>query len=301
MDRLRLYEVFVRIVERGNLSAAARDLKLPQPTVSRLLKALEQQLGSRLIERDTHKMSLTEQGGLLYERARRLIDEFAFTEAAVRGSQTELAGTLRINAPVAFGEQVLAKLLANFQRLHPALEIELELNDRRVDLIEEGVDVALRFGRLDSVDLVAHKIALSKRVMVASPAYLKEHGTPRRAEDLERHNVLLYRLLDDVQALELVQGERRIKVPVRGNFRCSNGLAIVSLYEAGVGIGEAVEFLVHDALIAKRLVPILRGYRREPMEVHALHSPGRFVKPKVRALIESLKISLPEVQGFTRP
>jgi DNA-binding transcriptional LysR family regulator len=301
MDRLRLYEVFVRIVERGNMSAAARDLQMPQPTVSRLLKSLEQQLGARLLERDTHNMSLTEQGALLYERALRLIEEFAFTESAVRSSQTELTGTLRVNAPVAFGEVVLVRLLADFQRQHPALEIELELNDRRVDLVEEGVDVALRFGRLESLNLVAHKVALAKRVLVASPGYLKAHGAPRRADDLARHNVLLYQLLDDAQALELTRGEQRLKVSVRGNFRCSNGLALVSLYEAGIGVGEAVEFLVHEALLAKRLVPILRSYRREPMEVHAMHPPGRYVKPKVRALIEALKISLPEVHGFTRP
>jgi DNA-binding transcriptional LysR family regulator len=298
MDRLRLFEVFVRIVERGNLSAAARDLNLPQPTVSRLLKTLEQQLGARLIERDTHKMSITEQGALLYERARRLLDEFAFTESAIRSSQTELTGTLRINAPVVFGEIVLPPLLADFQHTHPGLELELDLNDRRIDLVEEGVDVAIRFGKLDSINLVAHRLCLAKRVLVASPSYLKTHDKLRRAEDLEHHNVLLFKLLDDAQAIELIREGKRIKVPVQGRARCSNGRVIAAWYEVGLGIGEAVEFLVHEALTARRLVRILPDCEREAMPVHALHPPGRYVKPKIRALIQLLQEALPKLPGF---
>jgi DNA-binding transcriptional LysR family regulator len=299
MDRLRLFEVFVRIVERGNLSLAAKDLNLPQPTVSRLLKTLEQQLGAKLIERDTHKMSLTEQGSMLYERARHLLEEVNATEEAIRNSQSEFKGVLRINAPVAFGEIVLPPLLASFQREHPELEFELDLNDRRIDLIEEGVDVALRAGKIDSLYLVAHHLAVAKRVWVASPAYLKKHGKPKNAQDLEKHTFLPYGLQADTQAIELKQGQERIKIAVKGQLRCNNGRVIATWNEAGLGISEAVEFIVHDAIASKRLVTVLPDFVREGLPIYALHAPGRFVKPKVRAFIQMLKESIPTVPGFT--
>jgi DNA-binding transcriptional LysR family regulator len=151
MDRLRLYEVFIRIVERGSLGAASRDLDLPQPTVSRLLKTLENQLDARLIERTTHRMNLTEQGALLYERAKCLVEEFEAVESSVRSTQAQLVGSLSVNAPVLFGEDVLAQLLADFQQEHPELEVALQLNDRRIDMVEEGVDLAIRFGIVGTV------------------------------------------------------------------------------------------------------------------------------------------------------
>jgi DNA-binding transcriptional LysR family regulator len=300
MDRLRLYEVFIRIVERGSLSAASRDLRLPQPTVSRLLKTLETQLDARLIERTTHRMNLTEQGALLYERARHLIEEFESVESSVRSTQAQLVGSLSVNAPVLFGEDVLAQLLADFQQEHPELEVALQLNDRRIDMIEEGVDLAIRFGEVGVENLVAHKLALANRIMIASPSYVAKHGSPRRPEDLAHHNVLLYGFYDDAQTLELWKKDKSVAIPVKGNFRCSNGRALINLYELGHGIGEAVEFSVHKSIEGKQLEQILKQWQRKPMLIHALHPPGRYVKPKVRTLIAYLQTHLPKLPGFMR-
>jgi DNA-binding transcriptional LysR family regulator len=298
MDRLLLYEVFVRIVERGNLSAAGRDLSMPQPTVSRHLKMLESQLGTRLLERTTHVVTLTEQGELMYERAKRLLEEYELTASAMQASQQELRGTIKVSTSIAFGQQFLAELLAEFQLTYPGIDVGLDLNDRFVNVVEEGIDLSIRFGKLPSLDLVAHKLGLARRVLVASPGYIKKFGAPKTAAELATHNVVLYGLLNDISALEILENGKLRTVNTQGGFQCNNGLAIVKLYELGIGIGEAMEALVSKSLDDGLLVRILPNCTRPPLEVHALHPPSRYVKPKVRALIEFLRRRIPNLPGF---
>jgi DNA-binding transcriptional LysR family regulator len=191
MDRLVAMEMFVRIVETGNFSAVARQLGTTQPTISKQLTALEQRLQTRLLNRSTRSISLTEAGAAYYERCRRIIDEVREAEGALGKLQSALSGTLHVNASIALGQIFLTPLLLTFQRQYPELAIELSLSDRYIDLVEEGADLAVRIGRLADSNLVARRLGSTRRVVVATPAYLAAHGTPKRPQDLVHHTCLL--------------------------------------------------------------------------------------------------------------
>src|SRR5262245_26775418 len=179
MDRIFLYEVFNRIVERGSISAAARDLNLPQSTVSRHLKTLEMYVRARLIERTTYSLKPTEQGARLYEKSRGMLDEFYATEASLRETRQAISGALRISAPLSLGESRLPPVIARMHDAYPQLTIYLDLTDRFVDLVEERIDVALRLGNLGNLDLVAKPVGFAARALYASPSYVKRFGLPR--------------------------------------------------------------------------------------------------------------------------
>src|ERR1700674_3110630 len=195
MDKLALMEIFVRIVETGSFSAVAREAGTTQPTVSKQMTALERGLKTRLLHRSTRSLSLTEGGAAYYERCRQIIDQVRAAETSLGALQGSLGGTLSVNSSVAFGQMFLSRLMLDFQALHPEVSVLLTLNDRYIDLVEEGIDVAVRFGRLSDSSLVARRLAGSPVAVVAAPSYLERRGVPRHPNELTRHHCLHYTYL----------------------------------------------------------------------------------------------------------
>jgi DNA-binding transcriptional LysR family regulator len=289
MDRLDAMEMFVRIVETGSFSAVAREMGTTQPTVSKQLTALEKRLGARLLQRSTRKLSLTESGQTYYERCKRIVDEVREAEGTLGKLQTSLSGSLHISASIAFGEIFLTPLVLQFQQRYPELSVELSTNDRFIDLVEEGVDVAVRIGRLSDSSLVARRIGSTRRIAVATPGYLLEHGTPRHPLDLTNHNCLLYSYLSTGNEWQFHGPEGEIRVRVSGSFKSNNGHALAEAVRAGVGIAMGPDWLMHARLATGEIQEILADYAPEALHINAVYPSNRLLSAKVRAFIDFLQ------------
>jgi DNA-binding transcriptional LysR family regulator len=299
MDRLVAMEMFVRIVETGNFSAVARQLGTTQPTISKQLTALEQRLQTRLLNRSTRSISLTEAGAAYYERCRRILDEVREAEGALGKLQSALSGTLHVNASIGLGQIFITPLLLKFQRQYPELAIELSLNDRYIDLVEEGVDLAVRVGRLADSNLVARRLGSSRRVVVATPAYLAARGTPNRPEDLAHHSCLLYAYLSTGNEWSFNGPDGEIRVRVRGDFKANNGDAIRQALLAGVGVAISPDWLIHDKLESGEVVALLPEFAPPPLDINAVYPSGRHVSTKVRTFIEFLQDEFKAIPAFS--
>jgi len=299
MDRLVAMEMFVRIVETGNFSAVARQLGTTQPTISKQLTALEQRLQTRLLNRSTRSISLTEAGAAYYERCRRILDEVREAEGALGKLQSALSGTLHVNGSIALGQIFLTPLLLRFQRQYPELAIELSLSDRYIDLVEEGADLAVRIGRLADSNLVARRLGSTRRVVVATPAYLAAHGTPRRPEDLAQHSCLLYAYLSTGNEWSFNGPDGEIRVRVQGNFKANNGDAIRQALLANVGVAMSPDWLIHDKLESGEVVVLLPEFTPPPLDINAVYPSGRHVSTKVRTFIEFLQEEFRAIPAFS--
>jgi len=296
MDRLTAMGLFVRIVETGSFSAVARETGMNQPTVSKQLSALEQKLKTRLLNRSTRQLSLTEAGSEYYEACKRILDEVREAEGNIGRLQGQLAGQLKVNTSIALGQMYVGPLTLKFQKLHPGLEVDLSLVDRFVDVVEEGIDVAIRVGRLTDSNLVARRLGKTRRVAVATPAYLKKHGTPKTPQELVNHNCLLYAYLSTGNEW-MFQGPdgQEIRVKVAGNFRANNGEAIRQAVLADLGIAVAPEWIALKDLESGTIKAILTNYSPTLMDIHAVYPSGRHLSAKVRAYVEFL---LQEFRGI---
>ena len=283
MDRLDEFAIFVRIVEDGSLVRAAKRLRRSAPTVTRALAALEDRIGVRLIDRTTRRLAPTEAGRALYERARAVVADYEAAAAGVR--EAPVRGLLRIAAPVQFGRRHVAPLAARFLDGHDGVEIELLLNDRNVDLIEEGIDVAVRIGALADSSLVARPVGHVRRQWVASPAYLAGHGTPREPADLARHEALLG---TSRGALEWTFGGRRRGAPTHlaGRLRVDDIETRLRLAREGRGVAQFLSYQVAEDLAAGRLVRLLRRFEAPPLPVQLLTKGRAHRAPKIDAFLD---------------
>lgn len=280
---------FVRAAALGGFSAAARELALTPSGVAKLVTRLENRLGVRLLNRTTRKLSLTAEGAAYFERARRIVADIEDAEAEVAAFRRRPKGLLRINVLVAFGRRQLIPALPRFLERFPEIQVDVELSDRRVDLVGKGVDIAIRLGELEDSSLVARKICDIERAICAAPAYLARHGTPRRPEDLLRHNCLS---VSDFPALrrwpfETRQGRKIIEVS--GNVSANGGEALLDLAVLGVGIIRLVDFVTAPEVAAGRLQPLLLDtHLGDTIPLHAVYAQGRHRSPKVAAMVEFL-------------
>ena len=282
LDRVTGMQVFCRVAALGSFSAAGRALGLSQTGVTKHVAALEARLGTRLLHRTTRRLTLTETGRTYLEACERILAEIDEAEAAAGAEGVEAHGTLRLNVPLSFGVREIAPALAEFSAVHPALTIELGLNDRRVDLIEEGWDLAVRIGTLADSGLIARRLTSSRLVACGAPAYFERHGTPRRPEELKNHNCLGYTLSD---SSGWRFGEQAY--PVSGTLRAPNGAALTAAAVASLGLIYQPTFLVAQALRAGTLVLLDFGAPAPVLPIHALMPPGR--RPaKTRAFVEFL-------------
>ena len=294
MDRsLSDMSVFAAVVETGGFTAAGRTLGLSKSAVSKQVARLEQRLGSRLLQRTTRRLSLTEAGAVFYEGCQRVLAEAEAAESAVTHLAGAVRGVLRINAPMSFGITHLAPMVAAFMERFPELEVELALNDRTVDLVEEGYDVGVRIGKLADSSLVARRLAPIRRAVCASPDYLAKHGSPTRPEELQGHRCLIYSYLDSprnwrFRPTDPDQGRAR-RVSVAGPLESNNGSVLAEAAAAGQGIICIPVFIVCDELSDGRLVEILPDWIEEhDLTLYAVYPERRHLAPKVRAFIDFL-------------
>jgi DNA-binding transcriptional LysR family regulator len=289
MDRLRAFEVFVAVVARQGFARAAEALDTSPANVTRYIADLEAHLGTRLLNRHSRKLSLTDSGQALYERARSILDEVAEAEALSASNTLQPRGRLRINAPVSFGILHLAPLWPKFLKKHPEVELEVSLIDRVVDLVEEGFDLGIRISRTGSTTHIARKLAVSRNIVCAAPAYLRQHGRPKAPADLARHACIGYTFSatgDDWHLFDAHGLEHVVKVP--SVMRANNGDTARAAALAGVGVIWQPSFLVGDDLRAGRLVPLLPGYRMADIDILAVYPSRRHLSAKVRVMIDFL-------------
>jgi DNA-binding transcriptional LysR family regulator len=289
LENLTDIAVFVRVVERGSFTLAADDLSLSRAAVSKYVSRLEQRLGARLLHRTTRRLSLTEAGAALFEASRGALERIEEAEAAVAHYQAAPRGRLRVSAPMSFGILHLGTAVAEFSRAYPDVTIDLKLDDRFVNLVEEGVDVAVRIGALTDSSLVARRIATTQAVACAAPAYLEDRGEPQTPEDLVGHDCLLYAYLSSANVWRF-QGPdgREIPVAVSGPMRVNNGILLADAASAGCGIVMGPSFYVASRIRSGELRRILKAYRPPELGIHAVYPQRDFVPPKVRAFVDFL-------------
>lgn len=290
LDRLTGMQVFVRTAQQGSLSAAARQLKMSPAMATKHVDALEERLGIKLFHRTTRKLSLNESGRQYLEFCLRILPDIEETEAAVSSQRIDVVGTLRLSAPISFGVRYIAPLVPEFSAMYPGVTVDLGLNDRYVDLIDEGWDMTVRIGRLADSRLIARRLAPTKMVVAATPAYLEAHGRPRRVGDLLDHNCLSYSLSDATGAREWIFGTRnQLRVPIRGNFITNNGDALVAAALNGQGILYGPDFLIADHVAAGRLELLPLDQPAYDMAgIFAVYPPDRRPPAKVRAMVDFL-------------
>ncbi len=291
MDQLGAMRTFVEIVDQGSLSAASRRLQVSLPVVVRTLAALERRLGVRLLNRTTRRIHLTEAGAEFYQRCKRIAAEVEEAEQAVSEQRRTPSGTLVVNAPVLFGRLHVSPLIGTFLERYSQLVVELTLSDRNVDIIEDGVDVAVRIGHLPDSSLAATQLGLTQRVLVASPAYLRRAGTPKAPEDLSKHNCLRFTGLTPGRAWHFVRAGREVDVQVSGNFASNSGDAVIETALQGRGIACVLSYQVTDHVASGKLRLLLQEFAPPPVPIHAVFAHPKLVSAKVRAFVDHLKHS----------
>lgn len=280
---------FVRVVEKGGFSPAARELGLTPSAISKLVTRMESRLGVRLLNRTTRRLALTPEGEAFFHRAQRILADIEEAENEVARFRARPRGKLRVNVGTAFGYHQLVPALPEFLARYPEMEVELTMTDRIVDLVEEGADVGLRTGHLADSSLVSRKICDMERVICASPAYLERHGRPGKPEDLLGHNCLVIAGTPQFQRWPFRFPEGVREVAVAGNVSASNAETLVQLAVNGLGIIRLADVVVGEAIAQGRLECVLAdSHHVEPLPLHAVFPHGRHRSPRVAALVEFL-------------
>jgi DNA-binding transcriptional LysR family regulator len=288
MDSLNAMEVFVRVVQSGSFSEAARALSLTPSAVSKQVSRLEDRLGARLINRTTRRLGLTEEGTAFFDRAQRILADVSEAEQAVTHLHGAPRGTLKLNAPVVFGRMHIAPLIPAFLQQHREVRLDFTVNDRFVDLLEEGLDLVIRIGELKDSSLIARRLATNRRVVVAAAEYLEKHGRPERPRDLAAHNCLIYLYRSTKNLWQFDGPEGPESVEVRGDVETNNAEVILELVRSGQGIALLPTWLVGQCLRGGHLLQVLKGYAAADSQIYAVYPPGRHLSPKVRAFVDHL-------------
>jgi DNA-binding transcriptional LysR family regulator len=290
MDRLQAMEMFVRVVETGSFSRAAQEFATTQPTVTKQVAAMEARLKVRLLNRNTRGVSPTEAGALYYERCKAIVRDTEEADSAVRTRQTLAQGLLRVGSSVAFGRRVLVPLALEFMRQHPQLRVDLSFEDRYTDLVAQGIDVAVRMGKLADSSLGARFLGANPWVLVASPAYLRKHGTPRKPAELSSHETLIYTSVQgsDVWRVVSPRGEAST-VPITARLRSNNLSAVLAAARSHLGVAALPWYVASDSLASGAVVEVLKGYSLPEQEIHAVYPSPKLVPQKVQAFIAYLQ------------
>jgi DNA-binding transcriptional LysR family regulator len=301
MDRLRAYEVFVTVVSRGSFTRAADALETSPANVTRYVNELEAHLGTRLLNRTSRRLSLTEGGESFYARCKSILDDVAETEGLVSSASVEPRGRLRINAPVSFGILYLAPLWPEFMRKYPDVELDVALIDRVVDIVDEGYDLAIRISRAGSTNHAARKLATSRNTLCASPAYLARCGYPAAPADLIEHRCIGYSYAATGDEWRLIDSESKAHtVKVNCHMHSNNGDTARAAALAGQGVIWQPTFLVGNDLRAGKLVQVLPEYRLPDIDILALYPSRRHLSAKIRAMVDFLVDAFGSVPPWDR-
>lgn len=293
MDQLKAMATFVRIADEGGFTAASRALDASVPAVVRSLAALEAHLGVRLFNRTTRRVVLTEEGRRYLEHCRQILTAVDEARRALRDESSAIAGPLMVTAPVMFGQLHVAPAVTRFVQRHRAVQVELVLLDRVVNLLDEGFDVGIRIGTLEDSSLVARPIGAVRRLVVASPGYLRRHGVPKHPRDLAWHEIV--RLSGSARQLSFHDDGKVFTVPVHGSLRCNHVPAVVDACVAGLGCGVLMSYQVDALVTAGKLKVVLARFEPPPRPVSLLVPHARMLPARTRAFVDWM---LRELRGF---
>jgi len=302
MDRIGDFHLFLRVLDLGSISAAARSLDLSAAVASQRLNRLEKALGVRLVQRSTRQLRVTPEGAALAEQARPLIEDLEALTSNLKKSAKDIAGTLRVTVPASFGTQYISPLLPTFLSQHPLLRVSIDLSDPMQDLVSEGFDLAIRIGHVPHSTLVARRLTTNRRVLCAAPAYLKRRGTPATPQELSDHDCLLMAGAKgprDVWTFRAPDGSETT-VRVRGRLESNMGEVVRDAALAGLGISLHSAWHVCEDLKAGRLKIVLPEYRLPESAIYAVMPPRRLVLPRARAFIDFLAAYFGETPPWER-
>jgi DNA-binding transcriptional LysR family regulator len=289
VGKFREISTFVEVVARGSLSAAARAEGIAPAMIGRRLDALEARLGVKLLQRTTRKLALTDEGAAFLEDCQRILGELEEAEGAVSERSVHASGHLSVSAPAGFGRQHVAPLLPSFLAEHRDVTVNLNLNDRVVDVVGEGVDVAIRIASLTDSNMVAVKLADNQRVLVASPAYLKRHGTPQTLADLARHNCLAMSSDGSQRGWTFREHGKIVTLKVAGNMVCNDGEVLHDWALSGKGLAWRSMWEVGSQIEAGRLCTVLDDYAAPGNDIYAVFAQRRHLPLRIRAFVDFLR------------
>ena len=298
MDRLAAMEAFVRVIDAGSFSGAAKQLRLGQPAVSKTIAQLEGWLGVRLLLRSTHRLTPTEAGRNFYDRAKRAIEEADEAELAARGAAATLSGRLRFCGPLTFTRLLVMPCLSIFLSEHPALDIDVVLEDRDLDLVAAGIDVALLIGRLADSAVTARKIGQCQRRVIGTPAYFEARGMPQTPADLLAHHAIVYEQRDGGASWSFRQGTSETTVTVSGRLRVSAGEGIREGVLAGLGFAIGSEWLFTPELKSGAVISVLEDWSLPAVDLWAVFPTGRQASAKARAFASFIESQM-SITGFS--
>lgn len=298
LDRLLAMTVFVKVVEQGSFARAAERLHMSTSGVSRHVAELEAHLDTRLLNRTTRRISLTESGQAYFERALHLLADLEETEAAVSSSTVTPRGTIRLTCSTSFGVPHLAPAIGAFQARYPDVRFDISASSRFVDLVEEGLDLAIRIGDLGNPNLIARKIGSMRLITCASPEYLKRKGTPKHPDDLAKHNCFTYEYAPEKNQWRFQDRQKNeIKVRIDGSVHANNGEMLAAIAVAGAGIALEPDFIVEPLLESGALVEILKSFRPVPYNIYAVYPSRRHLSAKVRTFVDFLATRFAKTAG----
>ncbi|GAB1583704.1 LysR substrate-binding domain-containing protein [Phyllobacterium phragmitis] len=289
MDQLTALRVFRQVVERGSFADAARHMRLSPAAVSKNIGELEAYLNVRLLNRTTRRMSLTEAGTRYFEQVARILDDLAEADHSLGPLQQMPHGLLRVSAPMTFTLTRLSRAIVDFLARYPDLTLDLQLEDRRIDIVKEGFDLAIRGSdRLEDSSLIARRLMSLRHVVCGSPAYFGRAGHPRTPEDLRSHNCLQFTLSGHANEWDFTRDGRTVRVPVRGRYKVTTSLAVRDALLAGFGLSLIPRLYVEDDIARGRLTTVLDGWVPVETSIYAVYPSRQYVLPKVRAFIDFL-------------
>jgi DNA-binding transcriptional LysR family regulator len=289
MDRIQGIRLFIRVVDLGSFSKAAANMGVGQPAATKLVAQLEASMGARLLHRSTHGVTPTEVGLLYYEKCKLIVHHVDEADSVAALMRSQIQGALRINTSVAFGRQVLAPLVMKFMRLNPALHIDLSFDDPYLNLVEQGIDVAIRMGRLADSTLGARYLGTNPWVTVASPEYLNARGVPNRPADLVGHDALVYSSVQGDARWHFTGNAEVVTIPVKGRFRSNNLSTLLAAAREGMGVAILPRYVAEEALHSAELHCLLPQWTLPAQEIHAVFPSPRLVPAKVTEFVAWLE------------
>lgn len=293
MDRVVSIQLFIRIVETGSFSKGASAVGIAQPTATKAVAAMEQRLGARLLHRSTRGVTPTEVGALYYQKCKHIANEIDEADNLATLIQSQVGGTLRISTSVGFGRRVLVPLVLKYMGEHPDVTLDVSFDDRYVDLVEQGVDLAIRMGRLADSSLGARYLGRNPWVMVAAPSYLRAHPAPQLPTDLENHRCLIYSSVQGDERWNFVgPGGEESSVPVKGPLRSNNLSALLAAARSGMGLAVLPWYVARESVASGVVLPVLTNHALPTQDVHAVFPSPKLVPLKVSSFISFLQQAL---------
>ncbi len=289
MDRIENMNAFVRVVEAGSISAAADRMNLAKSVISRRLKELEQHLGAELFHRTTRQMNLTDTGRTFYHQSVRILEDILEAERTASQDHGALKGSLKVAIPHSFGLMHLGPAINEFLQIHPDMEFDLDFNDRQIDLLAEGFDLAIRIANLPDSSLIARRLAPIRALLCASPAYLERCGNPQIPTELTQHRCLIYNLISNYETWDFYDSQDELtRVKIEPYLKASNGQYLRDAAVNGLGIILTPTFIVYQEIQSGSLVPLLPQYRLWELAAYAIYPQTRYLSQRVRAFVDFL-------------